>query len=70
MLLKVSAVSPRKKLSALGSKLSGNSELPHSELLDQFEITAELLRSRLEKRLEKKPVQSTASFNSRAAWAG
>jgi recombination protein RecA len=38
----------------------------HSELLHQFEITAELLRSRL----EKKPAQSTASFNSRAAWAG
>ena len=26
-----------------------HTELPHSELLDQFEITAELLRSRLEK---------------------
>jgi hypothetical protein len=74
LLLKVSAVSLQKKLSALSSQLSGNSsmhmELPHSELLDQFEITAELLRSRLEKKLEKKPVQSTASFNSRAAWAG
>jgi hypothetical protein len=62
------------KVSALGSHLSGNppmhSELPYSELLDQFEITAELLRSRLEKKLERKPVQSTASFKSRAAWAG
>jgi hypothetical protein len=48
-----------------------HSELPHSELLDQFEITAELLRSRLERKLERKPVQSTtASFKSRAAWAG
>jgi len=60
-----------KGLSAVSSQLSGNRashlELPHSELLDQFEITAELLRSRL----ERKPVQSTtASFKSRAAWAG
>lgn len=48
------------------SQPSGN-RLAHSELLDQFEITAELLRSRL----ERKPVQSTtASFKSRAAWAG
>jgi hypothetical protein len=62
------------KVSAVGSHLSENppmhSELPHSELLDQFEITAELLRSRLERKLERKPVQSTASFKSRAAWAG
>jgi hypothetical protein len=66
VLVKVSG----KKLSAVSSQLSGNrllhSELPHSELLDEFEITAELLRSRL----ERKPAQSTASFNSRAAWAG
>src|SRR5713101_1232174 len=59
-----------KGLSAVSSQLSGNRashlELPHSELLDQFEITAELLRSRL----ERKPVQSTASFKGRAAWAG
>jgi len=58
------------KVSSAGSQVSGNplmhSELPHSELLDQFEITVELLRSRL----ERKPVQSTASFTSRAAWAG
>ncbi len=59
-----------------GKKLSGISSLPrrnlpaHSELLDQFEITAELLRSRLARKLERKPVQSTASFKSRAAWAG
>src|ERR1035438_9379891 len=63
-----------KKLSALSSQLSGNppmhTELPHSELLDQFVITAELLCSRLERKLERKPVQSTASFKSRAAWAG
>jgi recA bacterial DNA recombination protein len=58
------------KVSGARSQVSGNplmhSELPHPELLDQFEITAELLRSRL----ERKPVQSTASFKSRAAWAG
>jgi len=77
MLLRVSGVwSPvsGKKLSTVSSQLSGNppmhSELPHSELLDQFEITAELLCSRLERKLERKPVQSTASFKSRAAWAG
>jgi len=63
-----------KGLSAVSSQLSGNRasylELPHSELLDQFEITAELLRSRLERNSERKPVQSTASFKSRAAWTG
>jgi len=76
VLLKVSGVRSQvsgKRLSAVSSQLSGNrpahSELPHSELLDQFEITAELLRSRLERKLERKPVQSTASFKSRAAWA-
>jgi hypothetical protein len=63
-----------KGLAAVSSQLSENrvshSELPHSELLDQFEITAELLRSRLERNSERKPVQSTASFKSRAAWTG
>jgi hypothetical protein len=47
-----------------------HSELPHSKLLDQFEITAQVLCSRLEKKSERKPMQSTASFKSRAAWAG
>src|SRR6266446_3810279 len=77
MLLRVSAVRAQvseKKLSAVSSQLSENllahPELPHSELLDQFEITAELLRSRLERKLERKPGQATASFKSRAAWAG
>jgi recA bacterial DNA recombination protein len=37
----------------------------HTELLDQFEITAELLRSRL----ERKPAQSVVNFRSRAKWA-
>jgi len=68
-----------KQLPAVRSRLSGNppvhsklpqSELAHSKLLDQFEITAELLCSRLERKPERKPVQSTASFQSRAAWAG
>jgi hypothetical protein len=68
VLLRVSAVRSQvsgKKLSAVRSQLSGNRPA-HSELLDQFEITADLLRARL----ERKPVQSTASFKSRAAWAG
>jgi len=63
-----------KKLSAVSSQLSGklpmHSKLPQAELLNQFEVTVELLRSRLERKLEKKPVQSTARFNNRAAWAG
>jgi hypothetical protein len=62
------------KVSCARSQVSENplthSKLPHSELLDQFEITAELLCSRLERNSERKPVQSTASFKSRAAWAG
>src|SRR6266436_4657737 len=62
------------KVSGARSQVVGNppmhSQLPHSQLLDQFEITAELLRSRFERQLERKPVQSTASFKSRAAWAG
>jgi recombination protein RecA len=70
VLVKVSG----KKLSVVSSQLSGippmHTELTHSELLDQFEITAELLCSRLAQKLERKPVQSTASFKSRAAWAG
>jgi hypothetical protein len=74
LLLKVSGDRSGKKLSAVSSQLSRKppmpSELPHTELLDQFEITVELLRSRLERRLEKKPVQSAASFKSRAVWAG
>ena len=72
-LVKVSGVRSQvsgKKLSVIDYQLSGkhsaHATLPHSELFDQFEITAELLRSRL----ERKPVQSTASFKSRAAWAG
>ena len=60
------------KVSGARSQVSGNpllhSDLPHSELLDQFEITAELLRSRLERKSERKPMQSITSFKSRAAW--
>jgi len=65
VLLKVSG----KKLSAVSSQLSGN-QPAHVELLDQFEIRAELMRSRLEGTLERKPTQSVANFSSRAAWAG
>jgi len=53
------------KLSAVSSRLSGNRPT-HAELLDKVEITAELLRSRL----ERKPPQSAVSFASRAKWAG
>jgi recombination protein RecA len=67
-------VSGAKKLSASyhpSVKPPRHAELSHSELLDQFEITAELIRSRLERKPERKSVQSTrASFQSRAAWAG
>jgi len=61
VLVKVSG----KKLSAVSSHLSGNRPT-HTELLDKTEITAELLRSRL----ERKPPQSAVSFASRAKWAG
>lgn len=67
VLLRVGA---QKKLPVLTSSPSANRaspiEMPHARLLDQFEITAELLRSRL----ERKPVQSVTSFKSRASWAG
>jgi hypothetical protein len=68
VLVKVSGVRSQvsgKKLAALSSQFSAN-RLAHAELLDQFEIRAELIRSRL----ERKPAQSAASFSSRAAWAG
>ncbi len=45
-------------------------KLAHAELLDQFVITAQVLGSRLERQAQRKPMQSTASFKSRAAWAG
>ena len=67
VLLKVSGfrsqVSGRKP-SAVSRQPSTNS-LRHSELLDEFEITAELLQSRL----DRKQPQSVVSFSSRAAWA-
>jgi hypothetical protein len=73
VLIKVSGVrsqvsgenSARKKLSVVSSQLSGNRPA-HAELFDKFEITAELLRSRL----ERKPPQSAVNFASRAKWAG
>ena len=69
VLIKVSGVRPQvsgKKLSAVGSRLSADRPA-HVELFDEFEITAELLRSRL----ERKPMQSArTNFSSRAEWAG
>jgi hypothetical protein len=64
VILKVSAMRPRPE------NRIARAELSHTELLDQFAITAQLLCSRLEKKSERKPMQSTASFKSRAAWAG
>lgn len=62
VLIKVSG----KKLSALSSQLSGNRPA-HAELLDKFKITAELLRTRL----DRKPPQSViANFCNQPAWAG
>jgi recA bacterial DNA recombination protein len=71
MLLRFSAVHSRlkKKPSVVDGQLSAN-QTTHSELLNQLEITAELLQSRLERKSERKPVRSTANFKSRAAWAG
>ena len=55
-----------KKLSTVGSQLSA-SRPAHAELFDKFEITVELMRSRL----ERKPMQSViTSFESRSAWTG
>ncbi len=69
VLIKVSGLRSQvagKRLSALGSQLSG-SRPAHVELFDKFEITVELLRSRL----DRKPMQSIiTSFESRSAWAG
>jgi recombination protein RecA len=61
VLVKVSG----KQLSVVSSQLSGNPPT-HAELLDKVEITAELLRSRL----ERKPVQSVTRFSSQAIWTG
>jgi hypothetical protein len=67
VLLKVSAVRSHvsdKKLSAVSSRVSAK-RLEHAELLDEFTITAELLRSRL----DRKQPQSIVSFQSRSSWA-
>jgi recombination protein RecA len=67
VLLKVSGVRPKvseKKPSAVNHQLS-EKQLGHAELLDEFEIKAELLRSRL----DRKQPQSVVSFQSRASWA-
>lgn len=69
VLVKVSGVRsqvPGKKLSTVSSRPSADRPA-HAELFDKFEVTAELLRSRL----KRKPMQSViASFESRSAWAG
>ena len=52
-----------------GSPLLSENQVPHSELLEQLEIRVQLLCSRLERKSERKPMQSAASFRSRAAWA-
>jgi recombination protein RecA len=62
VLIKVSG----KKLLALGSQLSGNRPT-HAELLGKFEIAAELLRTRLDR---KPPQSAIANFCNRPAWAG
>ncbi len=49
--------------SAIDSQFTG---LAHAQLLTGLGITAELLRSRL----ERKPARSTAAFASKTAWAG
>jgi recombination protein RecA len=67
VLVKFSAVRSQvsgKEPSAVSCQLSGNG-LRHSELLDEFKITAELLRSRL----DRKQPKSVVNFHSRAAWA-
>jgi hypothetical protein len=53
-----------KKPSAVSGQISAFG-LAHTELLNEFKIKAELLRSRL----DRKPPQSIVSFPSRAAWA-
>jgi recombination protein RecA len=68
VLLRLSSVRSKasgKKPSAASCQLSVT-QLGHAELLDEFEITAELLRSRL----DRKQPRSVVSFPSRAAWAG
>lgn len=66
VLLKVSGVRSQaagKKHSAFSTQHSVH-RLGHVELLDEFEVTVELLRSRL----ERKPPQSVTSFRSHASW--
>ena len=61
VLMKVSGKRP----SALSTQSSAN-YLSHTKLLNEFEINAELLRSRLDR---KSPQSATASFSSQASWA-
>jgi hypothetical protein len=72
MLLQVSAA--RAEPRNAPANRNARAGLPHTELLDEFVITAQLLCSRLERLSQRKPMQSmtstTTSFRSRAAWAG
>jgi hypothetical protein len=54
-----------KRPSGLSTQSSAN-YLSHTKLLNEFEINAELLRSRLDR---KSPQSATASFSSQASWA-
>jgi recombination protein RecA len=56
----------RKKLYAAAQTALDFSNPAHAQLLIGLEITAELMRSRL----ERKPSRSTAAFASKTAWAG
>ena len=64
VLVKVTGQVVGKKHSAFSTQHSVN-QPGHLELLDEFEITAELLRSRL----DRKQPKSVVSFQSQAAWA-
>jgi hypothetical protein len=56
----------RKKLYAAAQTAPDFPYCAHAQLLTGLEITAELMRSRL----DRKPARSTAAFASKTAWAG
>jgi recombination protein RecA len=62
------------KLGSMKSALSGESQfqLPtHAQLMTDLEIRAELVRSTLDRNLDRKPVRSAeTTFASKTAWAG
>jgi hypothetical protein len=62
---KLSAVSSRRKLSAVSRQLSEKTAVPtHGQILEGLQVEVELMRSRL----EKKPSQPESSFESRTVW--